>query len=251
MNSSTGLGAKSRRVRHGRRPSGSTDPIPARSDPNGNEDETATNTVDEVTSVIREAIVRGQYGPGERIKVAEAAQRFGFSVMPIREALRKLEGEGVVQIMAYRGATVKPVNRQFIADLYDVRTAIEFLALRRAIERMTLDKLAALDAIREEHEAAVAAGNIDAALEVNRRLHITLFEIAGNGEATRLFERSWEIVSALRHRFGYGPGRLATIVKEHRLLLDALRRADLRAAEVVIRMHNQAGLEDLLSNLER
>jgi DNA-binding GntR family transcriptional regulator len=250
MSSSAGLGTKPRRTRHGRRPAGSRDLAPAGSDPNRNDDEITTNTVDQVTSVIREAIVRGQYGPGERLKVAEVAQRFGFSAMPIREALRKLEGEGVVQITAYRGATVKPVDRQFIADLYDVRTSIEFLALRRAIERMTLEKLAALDAIRKEHEAAVLAGDIDAALEVNRRLHITLFEIAGNAEATRLFERSWEIVSALRHRFGYGPGRLATIVEEHRLLLDALRRADLRAAKAVIRMHNQAGLEDLMSNLE-
>lgn len=247
MSSSAGLGTKPR----GRRPAVSRALGPASSDPNRNDDEITTNTVDQVTLVIREAIVRGQYGPGERLKVAEVARRFGFSAMPIREALRKLEGEGVVQITAYRGATVKPVNRQFIADLYDVRTYIEFLALRRAIERMTLEKLAALDAVRKEHEAAVAAADSDAALEVNRRLHITLFEIAGNAEATRLFERSWEIVAALRHRFGYGPGRLATIVEEHRLLLDALRRADLPAAKAVIRMHNQAGLEDLLSNLER
>lgn len=218
---------------------------------NGSDDEVTTNTVDQVTAVIREAIVRGQYGPGERIKVAEASQRFGFSAMPIREALRKLEGEGVVQILAYRGATVKPVDRQFLTDLYEVRTAIQFLALRRAIERMTLAKLTALDVIRKEHDAAVAAGNLDAAVDANRRLHVSIFEIAGNAEAARLFERSWELVAALRHRFGYGPGRLALVVEEHGLLLDAFRREDLRAAETVIRMHNQAGLEDLLMHLEQ
>lgn len=211
------------------------------------DDDAAATMVDQIAVVIRQAILQGQYGPGERIKVAEIAQRFGFSSMPIREALRKLEGEGIVLIAPNRGATVRTLDRPFIEDLYDVRTALELLAVRRALERMTLDKLDRLEALWQAHKQAVLDGNIPVAVDTNRKLHVALFEIAGNGEATRLFERGWETIYALRLRFGYQPGRLETIVSEHRLLIDALRRSDLATAETLIRMHNRAGLEDLLS----
>ena len=89
------------------------------------DDDAASTMVDQIAVVIRQAILQGQYGPGERIKVAEIAQRFGFSSMPIREALRKLEGEGIVLIAPNRGATVRTLDRPFIEDLYDVRTALE------------------------------------------------------------------------------------------------------------------------------
>lgn len=213
-------------------------------------DDAGSTSVDQATVLIRQAIVTGQYGPGERIKVVDLTHRFGLSAMPVREALRKLEGEGIITIAPNRGAIVRTVDRKFIADLYEVRTTLELLAVRRCMERMTLEKIEYLDVLRIAHDKAVERGDISEILETNRTLHVALFEIGGNVEATRLFQRGWELVNALRLRFGYRGQRLTVIMQEHRLLLDAFRRLDVEAAESIIRMHNLAGMEDLLGSFK-
>ena len=222
----------------------------AEADGDADGDGEAASAVEQAASRIREALVSGRYVSGERLQVSRVCRELSLGAMPVREALRQLEGEGLVRIVPNRGAIVRPVDRQLLADLYEVQLMLELLALRRAFGRMTLEKLDRLEGIARAHEAAVAAGDVPAALEANRRLHVALFEIAGNAHATRLFERDWELVYALRRRFGYRPGRLAVIAEEHRLLIDALRRGDLSAAETILRMHTQAGLEDVLARFE-
>jgi DNA-binding GntR family transcriptional regulator len=210
----------------------------------------AANSVEQATMLIRQAILSGQYGPGERIKVPELVGQFGFSAMPLREALRKLEGEGLVEIEPNRGATVRGFDRGFIEDLYELNAELQLLALRRAARTMTIDKLDELDARAAAYERAVVAGDLEAGLRLNRELHARLVEIGGNREALRMFQRGWELISAFRLRFGYGKGRQLGLAREHRLLLDALRRGDLQLAETVIRMQHAASVEDLFSQLD-
>jgi len=212
--------------------------------------EPSQTSVEHASLLIRQAIISGQYGPGERIKLSDLTERFGLSAMPMREALRKLEGEGLVQIEPNRGATVRRVDRKFLEDLYEVRAQLEILAVGRSIERMTVDKLQAIDALRLAHERAAQAGDMQQIVDANRSLHVQLFNIAGNLEAQRLFQLGWELIHALRMRFGYRPNRLEIIVREHKMLMDALTRLDRNAAEAVIRMHTYAGLEDILQALE-
>jgi len=215
------------------------------------EDVAAASAVGEAVALIRQALVSGRFAPGARLKVAEVSRELGISTMPVREALRQLEGEGIVRILPNRGAVVRPVDGEFLEHLYEVRTALAELALRRAIPRLTLTKLRRLETICEDYEAAAARDDLAAALTTGRRLHVEIFAIAGNDHARRIFERDWELVQALRLKFGYLPGRMAQIAEEQRMLVDALRRSDLVAATTVIRLHNHAGLEDLLARLHR
>lgn len=207
-------------------------------------------SVDLATLQIRQAIVTNDYRPGERIKVAEAAKRFGFSAMPVREALRKLEGEGLVTIVPNRGAVVRTIDAEYLRDFYEVRTALEILALERLMPRLTVDMLRELSALADAHAEAMRKGDLNATIMANRALHVRLFELAGNKEATRLYELGWELIHALRLRVSYEPRRLETVAEEHQLLLDGLRQHDLAACASVIRMHNMAGLDDLLRRLE-
>ncbi|MCW5655812.1 GntR family transcriptional regulator [Hydrogenophaga sp.] len=213
------------------------------------DDDSGQTSVENATRLLREAIVQGQYGPGERIKITEAAGRLGVGTMPVREALRKLEGEGLVSITPNRGATVRAVNRQFVEDIYEVRTTLEVMIMGRCIERLTLARLSALEALVTRHREALEAGDVVTMTHISRTLHTQLFDVAGNIEATRIFQREWEIILALRGRFGYGSERLANLQQEFELLVAALRNGDVAAAERVIRLHNRAGMEDLLQRL--
>lgn len=215
----------------------------------GTEDAGTTTSVEQTTQLLREAIVQGHFGPGQRIKITEAAQFLNVGAMPVREALRKLEGEGLVSIAPNRGATVREVNRQFIEDIFEVRTTLEVMIIRRCIERLTFDRLQIIEELVRHLHQAIDAEDSVAMTQLIRTLHTQLFEIAGNAEATRIFQREWEIVVVLRGRFGYGKQRLTSLKQEFDLLLTHLRHGDAAGAERVIRLHNRAGMEDLLGRI--
>ena len=213
-------------------------------------DDGSLNSVEQVTALIRQAIFSGQYGPGERLKVAELSAQFGFSAMPLREALRKLEGEGLVEIEPNRGATVRGFDRRFIEDLYELNAELQILAVRRAIQSLTLEILDELEASAAAYERAVHEGGLEEALRLNHQFHARIVELGGNREALRLFRRGWELMSAFRRRFGYGAGRQLGLVREHRLLIEALRRNDVQLAEAILRMQHAAGVQDLMAQLD-
>jgi DNA-binding GntR family transcriptional regulator len=210
----------------------------------------AVNSVEQATLLIRNAILSGQYGPGVRIKVAEISTRFDLSAMPVREALRKLEGEGLIQIEPNRGATVRGLDRRFIEELYELNTELQVLAIRRGMASLTFEKIDELEEKSAAYDQATARGDVASGIRLNRELHAMIVSIGGNLEALRIFQRGWELISAFRLRYGYGHGRERGLVREHRALLDALRRLDLPLAEAVIRMQTTANLQDLLSRMD-
>ncbi|MBL3570168.1 hypothetical protein BV509_03760 [Rhodovulum sulfidophilum] len=212
--------------------------------------EPAANSVDQATRQIREAILAGRFAPGERLKVAELAASLGFSTMPLREALRKLEGEGLVEIEPNRGATVRRLDRAYISDLFELNTELRIFALRRGLRNLTLERLKELEALAETYAAHLAAGAEVEALEINRRFNARLVEFGGNREALRMFLRGWELIFAFRRSFGYGPGRQAVLAEEMTLMVEALRRQDLLAAEAILRMQNAAMMEDLAARVD-
>lgn len=211
--------------------------------------EAAPSTVQRATRLIRESIVTGRFAPGARIKVADLTSTFGIGSMPIREALRKLEGEGLVEIEANRGATVRRLDRKFVQDIYELRAQIDLFAIRNSIRFMTLAKHRQLDAIRIRGENALAAGDFDLFLQADKDLHLTIFQIAGNREAYRFSESTWDLIAALRARFGYQADRVHEIIEEHRLLVGALGALDSQAAERIAAMHSFAGMEDILARM--
>jgi DNA-binding GntR family transcriptional regulator len=204
------------------------------------------NSVEQATGMIRQAILSGKYGPGERLKVAELSSQFGFSPMPLREALRKLEGEGLIEIEPNRGATVRQLDRHFVEDLFEINTELRVFALRRGMRMMTLEKIDALVAMATAFEEAVARDDLETGLTLNREFHARIVEIGGNSEALRIFLRGWELIGAFRRRFGYGAGRQSGLAREKRMLIEAIRRQDLQFAEAIIRMQHAAATEDML-----
>ncbi len=196
-------------------------------------------------------ILAGELAPGQRLKIDELATLCDVSHMPIREALRELEGEGVLDVLPHRGATIRGVDARFIANFYDVRGAIEGMLSGCCAERIDAGGIAALTRAAQDVEAAAARRDAEAIVAANRRFHDAISAAADNPEALRMLAQGRVLADALRIRFGYGAGRTEAIVAEHAELVRAIgKRATERAAEIA-RRHCERARDDLLARLGR
>lgn len=204
-----------------------------------------------VAADLRRRILMGELAPGARLKIDEIAGSCAVSHMPVREALHELEAEGVLDLIPHRGAVVRGVDGEFVRNMYDVREAIEGMLTERCAERIDRAGLARLEAAVAAHEAAARKRDAAAMIEANRALHDTINDVAANPQAVRVLAQGRLLIEALRLRFGYGAGRGAKVIAEHRALLGAIGRGDAEAAGRLARGHCVAARDDLLRLLGR
>jgi len=202
-----------------------------------------------VAADLRRRILAGDLAPGQRLKIDDLASMCEVSHMPVREALRELEGEGVLDVTPHRGAVVRGVDARFVRNFYDLRAAIEGMLTERCAERIDEAGLARLGLEVLAFEQADARLP-DTLVAINRRLHDVINEVADNPEALRMLAQGRVLADALRMRYGYGTGRVETIVAEHRALLRAISRHDVAKAGEVARRHCARARDDLLARMK-
>lgn len=202
----------------------------------------------DVKQILRDSIMRGEVLPGQRLTLGEVAERTGYGQMPVREALFQLEGEGILEVSPHRGAVVRPVDAKFVFDMYEVRRSLDGLLVRNAVPAMRADALARLVAAQLAYEAAKGA-DTQTILARNAAFHAIINQVGDNPVASGILNRGWELVHALRVRFGFGRDRLETIIVEHRELVDACQRRDVEAAVAVAERHTVTARDDLLALL--
>jgi DNA-binding GntR family transcriptional regulator len=142
---------------------------------------------EQIREHLLDGILSGRYPPGSRIVETRVAREVGTSQAPVREALRGLEGIGVVELLPFRGARVRRPTRAEILEAYVVRSAVESLAARLAVPRMTEADLAELEACGAAMEAGARARDSHGVAEADARFHGRIVELAGN----RTLERTW------------------------------------------------------------
>lgn len=201
-----------------------------------------------VAEDLRRRILAGELEPGQRIKIDEVAEACGVSHMPVRDALRQLEGEGVLVAFPHRGAIVKGVDARFVRDFYDLRAAVEGMLAERCAAAIDAPGLADLAAAVDRFEAEAERG-AEAAVAANRDLHDRVNAVADNREALVVLDRGRVLGDALRVRYGYGEGRVDAIVREHRSLLRAIAKHDVERAGDIARAHCRRARDDLLAKL--
>jgi len=199
---------------------------------------------------IRDDIVSGALRFGERITMDALASRYGVSHMPVREALRELQGEGLVQIEPNRGARVRSIDSSFVENLFEIRTALEVMLVRRAAARCTHSDIAELQAIEDTLEQCIVAGDHALLVAENRRFHQAINRCAANADALPLVDKHWMLLAALWRHYGYGQDRFTGVANDHQNLIQALAAHDQEAAAMIMGAHATKAKLALLARIK-
>ncbi len=197
---------------------------------------TSTVASQRIAGQLREDILSGVLQPGERIRQEEVAAQFGASRLPVREALRILHSQGLIQLKASSGAWVSRLDLAECEAIYKMRERLEPLALAESIPHLDANVLNDIDALQREIESN---DDQDRFLELDRELHLLCY--AGNpiAELNRMVQRFWDTTQSYRRAFVRvtGPQRMWVVNAEHRLLIDAIRRRDISDGERFLTAH--------------
>ena len=197
---------------------------------------------DRAAAALRAAILEGTLRPGQRVNQEAWAARVGVSLIPVREALRALTGEGLVTYRRRRGYVVTELDIHELEEVYALRRLLESEALRRGVPGATAADVAALAAAAETwRDAADGAGRLAA----NRRFHGLLHELAGSRPLSRLIDLLWDSTEAYRALYYALPGEAAEADRAHRAILDAVASRDAERAVALQDVHRERALERL------
>jgi DNA-binding GntR family transcriptional regulator len=194
-----------------------------------------------------EKILSGELSPGTRLKDNELAEMFGTSNTPVREAIRELEKDGLVEILPYRGCQIKPLDVDEICEIYDVRIALEELAARLAAERATDAQLQAIEELVAEHEAALKANDVRRAMQTGSAFHDLMVCAAGNKTLLRIHRQLQNRIEVTRRMDRIADQLLH--LGDHRVILETLRQRDAKGAASLISSHIGLGKERVLRTL--
>ena len=183
---------------------------------------------------LRQLIVSGHYGSGTRLTEIATSAALGVSRTPIREALRQLERDGLVR-GAGRGVVVTDLSAESLDHAYAVRAALEALTAELAADRQRAGRIppaALTDLARAEAELeeVTAAGDLHRAIELNRRFHRQIADLAANPIAIDMLDRLWDQIIVSTRESLTAPERPDAVAAEHRELLAAIVRGDRAAA---------------------
>ncbi|MCC7361665.1 MAG: GntR family transcriptional regulator [Anaerolineales bacterium] len=190
---------------------------------------------DLVVDVIREAILSGELEPGARLLQEDLAERLQVSSTPVREALRQLESEGILQSSPNRGVRVVEVNFSAVREIYQIRAELEALATRCAVPRLTSADLAHLRRLQAQIVACIQRHELKELRRLNYDLHLTIYQAAAMPELLRLIRNlwtkfPWDTLHVL-------PNRAFMSADEHARLLAALEAGDAQRAGGLMREH--------------
>ena len=200
------------------------------------------SVVDLAYAAIRERIVAGTLVRGARVHQEDLAVELGVSRTPVREALRRLAAEGLVEMRTNRGARVADLDRSGMRAAYDARLVIEPGAARLAAARRPAEPL------RRMHEALSRqrrGGGVHASFAANRDFHLALVAASGNQFLEQLARVLWvaRIGEAIYEAQAETPERMRLDADEHAAILDAVERGDARQAETLTRRHVAAAIK--------
>lgn len=203
-------------------------------------DQILGNTVSKqpgITSKLRDDIISGALPFGSRLTINQLSTHYATSHMPVREALRQLTGEGVVESEPNRGARVRSIDTDFVTELLDLRASIEALLARQAALVATRADVLQLEIIESRYEGCVDADNHESALKANSEFHRYIYSLSGTSDALGLVNRHWVVLAALWKQYGYPRERFSGVINDHRQIIHALSENDGKAAEMIMGAH--------------
>lgn len=192
---------------------------------------------DVVFNTLRQEILTGKLKPGERLMEIHLANKLGVSRTPIREAIRKLELEGLVLMMPRRGAEVAQISWKSLKDVLEVRRTLDVFAIELACERITFRELALLEAACESFDETVKTKDTRKIAEADVAFHDIIVASTGNERLIQLVSNLSEQMYRYRFEYIQDSAEHPTLVREHRQMYESVRNKDKEAAADVVKKH--------------
>jgi DNA-binding GntR family transcriptional regulator len=183
-----------------------------------------------VLTELRRLVVTGELAPGTPIRQEALAERLGVSRVPVREALKVLEGEGQVTYSAHRGYVVAELSVDDLVEVYRLRELLEAEAIRVALPRLTAQDLREIEAAARQVEQAGESGDLAEVTRANRSFHFLLFDAAGLPRLSRTLRQLWDATDVYRSVYFAASDNRRRVIDEHDDLMRALRSGDIEAA---------------------
>ena len=181
---------------------------------------------EEIAAVIRDRILKGEYGIGERIKESQVSEDLKVSRTPVREAIKQLESEGLVESIPNRGSFAMGFTKRDIEAIYAVRAVVEVLAMRWAVRRITEDELKKLQDEFDIMEFYSKKKDGNKVMEINKSFHEIVYGASGSRFLVQILKSYQEYVQQTRKVTVYCEENLSSILEEHGEILKAIRERD-------------------------
>ena len=192
---------------------------------------------DVVFNTLRKAILRGNLEPGERLREIHLADKLGVSRTPIREAIRKLELEGLVVMIPRKGAVVAEITEKSLRDVLEVRRALEALAVRLACEKILDPEVEELKVAAERFEEALETGDVTAFAEADVRFHDIIYRATDNQRLIQLLYNLREQMYRYRVEYLKREDAHETLLEEHQAIIETIEKRDVAKAVEAVRTH--------------
>lgn len=208
------------------------------------------NATDVAVDLIRSAILEGRIGPGERLKEETIARDLGLSRTPVREALLRLQGEGLVETNRNRGAVVRAYGAAEIEEMYQLRALLEGYAARRAAALIRPDELELLRASCERFARSSAAGAVGDLMHENLVFHNIIAGAAGSTRLAEMIRTVVELPLVYKSFHWYSPEQRKMSERHHNQLLRALEAHDEERSELIMKEHVFEARDFLIEQLK-
>ncbi len=196
---------------------------------------------------IREDILNGRYATGDKLVEIKLADELGVSRTPVREALKQLELDGLVENIPNRGVVVKGISQDDIDDILMIRLCIEGLVGQWASERISDEEIKALEEIYDLMEFYTHKNDVDKIFELNTRFHETLYQATKSRYLEGVLKDFQLFIKGSRNNSLKSEGRLSVALEEHRAILDAIKRHDSIATKDALIRHITASNANIRS----
>lgn len=196
---------------------------------------------------IKQAILTFQFLPNQNLVEGELAQQLGISKTPVRDALLRLEREGLVSRLPYKGTFVSDINRQDMVNIFEIRIVLEGLAVRLAANTLTEKDYRQLDRLTSDHAEALREEDYERASLLNGQFHTGITHKCGNDHLVQMLTNLDDHLKRYRLLSVTQGIRVDKSVPEHRLILEALRAGNADKAEAAMKDHLTSAMRDLYS----
>ena len=192
---------------------------------------------DVVFNTLRQAILRGELKPGERLMEIQLANKLGVSRTPIREAIRKLELEGLVLMIPRRGAEVAEITEKSLRDVLEVRRALEELSVKLACERITEEQIGELKAAAKDFEEVLKSGDVTAYAEADVKFHDIIYYATDNQRLISLLYNLREQMYRYRVEYLKRDDVHEKLLQEHQYIIEMLESRNQEEAIAAVCKH--------------